>query len=91
MHAAAPPGLKVAYEPAEDDPAVRQLKERGVDLVVACALDALEEGNLSVPILQAGFPSYRHHAFHERPTLGFEGFAGFVDRLAEALSRRTSR
>lgn len=90
-HAAAPPGLKVAYEPAQDDPVVRQLKERGVDLVVACSLDALEEGNLSVPILEAGFPSYRHHAFHERPTLGFEGFAGFVDRLAEALSRRTSR
>ena len=87
-HAPAPPGLPVAYEPAADDAALHRLMDDGVDLVVACHLDALEQGEQSVPVLQAGFPSYRHHAFHERPSLGFEGFAGFVDRLAEALSRR---
>ena len=51
----ATPGLKVAGELSKMT-RVRQLKEREW----TCrgrALDALEEGNLSVPILQAGFPA----------------------------------
>lgn len=75
-------GLRVEHEPPMSDALFERLADK-VDLLVSCRCDAAHP---STPVMEMGFPSYRHHAFFERPTLGFEGFAGFVDRLAEALS-----
>jgi len=41
--------------------------------------------------LEFGFPSHFDHAFHPRPTLGFEGWTCFLDRLAHAFTARRPR
>jgi len=80
-------GLNVLHEPPEEDPATARLLTDGVDLLVACHLRIFTSGpGLPVPVMTFGFPSNGHHAFFERPTLGYSGYTGFVDRLAEALS-----
>lgn len=38
-----------------------------------------------MPAMEFGFPSHFSHALHPRPTLGFEGWACFLDRLAQAM------
>ncbi|MFI5348112.1 MAG: nitrogenase component 1 [Elusimicrobiota bacterium] len=81
-HGGAFGGLRVEHEPPISDALLRRLSE-GADLLVSCHCDA---AGRSTPVMEMGFPSYRHHAFFERPTLGFEGFCGFVDRLGGALS-----
>lgn len=86
-HGGAVEGLRVEHEPPEEDPETFRLLTEGVDLLVACSLRSLREREPAAT-LEAGFPSYRHHAFFERPTLGFDGFAGFLDRLADALAGR---
>ena len=86
-HGGAVEGLRVEHEPPEEDPATFRLLTEGVDLLVACHLRSLQERDPAAT-MEAGFPSYRHHAFFERPTLGFDGFVGFLDRLADALARR---
>lgn len=41
--------------------------------------------------MEFGFPSHFDHALHPRPTLGFEGWTCFLDRLAGALLARSPR
>lgn len=77
-------GLRVLHEPREDDADMRRRMTEGVDLTLACHHPALLGG--AAPVLEMGFPSDGHHAFFERPSLGFDGFAGFVDRMAGALT-----
>ena len=86
-HGGAAEGLPVAHEPSEEDRAAFEPLTEDVDLLVACHLGSLQRRGASAT-MEAGFPSYRHHAFFERPTLGFDGFAGFLDRMSEALARR---
>lgn len=78
-------GLRVEHEPTLGDAHFQRLADEA-ELLVSCHRDAMQP---SIPVMEMGFPSDRHHAFFERPTLGFEGFAGFVDRLAGALSSAT--
>lgn len=80
-------GLRVLHEPPEEDSVTSRLLTEDVDLLISCHLRIFSTGwTLPVPMMTFGFPSYGHHAFFERPTLGYSGYAGFVDRLAEALS-----
>ena len=79
-------GLRVEHEPPVGDALFQRLCG-DADLLVSCHCDFARR---FTPVMEMGFPSYRHHAFFERPTLGFEGFSGFVDRLAGALSSATS-
>ena len=81
-HGGEVPGLRVDHEPPLSDARYQRFCD-GTDLVVSCHCEAVRP---TVPVLEMGFPSYRHHAFFARPTLGFDGFAGFVDRLADALA-----
>jgi nitrogenase molybdenum-iron protein alpha/beta subunit len=85
-HGGAIEGLRVEHEPPEEDKATHRFLTEGVDLLVSCHLRIFSECPPPVPMLENGFPSYRHHAFFERPSLGFEGFAGFVDRMADVLA-----
>ena len=39
-------------------------------------------------VMEFGFPSHFDHALHPRPTLGFEGWTCFLDRVARALTAR---
>lgn len=80
-------GLRVLHEPREDDADMLGALTGGVDLVLACRHPALAARRDGPPVMELGFPSDGHHALFERPELGFSGYAGFVDRMAEALSR----
>ncbi|MDE2492214.1 MAG: hypothetical protein KGM24_15305 [Elusimicrobia bacterium] len=86
-HGGARDGVRVEHEPPEEDPETFRLLTDGVDLLVACHLRSLDGAGGPASRVELGFPSERHHAFFERPTLGFDGFAGFLDRAAEALGR----
>lgn len=81
-------GAPVLHEPREDDAEARRLMNEGVDLRLSCALPALDG---PAPVMELGFPSDGHHALFERPSLGFDGFAGFIDRMAGALSAAERR
>ncbi len=86
-HGGAVEGLTVLHEPPEEDSVTTRLLTEGVDLLVSCHLRIYStEWRLPVPMMTFGFPSYGHHAFFERPTLGYDGYLGFVDRMAGALS-----
>jgi len=87
-HGGALPVARVEHEPPEEDPETFRALTDGVDLLVACHLRSLSRLRGRAAILELGFPSSGHHAFFERPTLGFDGFAGFLDRMADALGRR---
>lgn len=79
-------GLTVLHEPPEEDSVTSRLLTEGVDLLISCHLRIFSTGwRVPVPLMEHGFPSNRHHAFFERPSLGFSGFTGFIDRMAEAL------
>lgn len=86
-HGGAVEGLTVLHEPPEEDETTGRLLTEGADLLVSCHLRIFSTGwRLPVPLMEFGFPSERHHAFFERGALGFSGYLGFMDRLAEALS-----
>ncbi|MBI3564476.1 MAG: hypothetical protein HY079_04690 [Elusimicrobia bacterium] len=86
-HGGAVEGLTVLHEPPEEDALTGRLLTEGVDLLVSCSLRIFSNGwRGDAPVMTFGFPSNGHHAFFERPTLGFNGYAGVVDRLAGALS-----
>ena len=84
------PGVQVLYEPACHSDAVRRLVEAPLDLFVSCWCED-EWRSLRNPMLEFGFPSYRHHALQDRPFLGFDGFLSFVERMADELSRSRRR
>lgn len=85
-------GLRVLHEPPEDDPDMLRLMTEGVDLMLSCHLGVFSDGgSREVPVMEMGFPSDRHHAFFERPALGYNGYTGFIDRMAEAFSSARPR
>ena len=86
QHAGAEAGPRVFYEPPVFSDEVRRLMMTPVDLLVSSWCEA-EWPRVPSPVLEFGFPSYRHHALYERPFLGFNGFLSFVDRMAGELSR----
>lgn len=67
-----------------------RLMSEGVDLMLACHHRVFSDDG-RVPVMEMGFPSDRHHAFFERPTLGYNGYTGFIDRMAEAFSAARPR
>ncbi len=77
----------VLFEPkwSEMSNAVARLVDGGLDLMVASGLVRPFAGG-GVPVVEFGFPSMRQHALFERPHLGFQGWACFVDRLANRLN-----
>lgn len=42
-------------------------------------------------VVEVGFPSHFEHALYPRPTLGFEGWMGMLDRMATAVMHRDRR
>jgi len=83
-------GAPVLFEPFTRSESVQRLLSSPRDLFVACWHE--QEGlETASPILEFGFPSYRHHVLYESPFLGFSGFLAFVDRMADVLSAASRR
>ncbi|MBI4678968.1 MAG: hypothetical protein HY748_15425 [Elusimicrobia bacterium] len=78
-------GIAVLHEPPVSSSEVERLMRAPKDLFVTCWCER-EWPRLAGRVMEFGFPSYRHHALYERPFLGFNGFLGFVERMADALS-----
>ena len=76
----------ILHEPPAFSQEVRRLVQTPLDLFVSCWCEA-ELPGLTLPFVEFGFPSYRHHALFDRPFLGFPGFLSFVERMADELSR----
>lgn len=90
-HGGARAGLSVLHEPSQGSEEVRRLFEAGLDLIVSHGLAAGGLGWDGVPLMEFGFPSYSHHAFFDRPFLGYNGFLAFLERMAEHLARGAAR
>ncbi len=86
MHGGADAPASILYEPPAFSQEVRRLVQTPLDLFVSCWCEA-ELPGLTLPFVEFGFPSYRHHALFDRPFLGFPGFLSFVERMADELSR----
>lgn len=84
-HGGARAGVSVLHEPPERSERVRGLLA-DADIVVSCYREMLagDEGR-GAPVMEFGFPSYRHHVLLERPFLGYDGFLAFLERMAEHL------
>lgn len=87
-------GVLVLHEPAELSGEVDAVLSDDLDLVVSCHRECLDErgrdrkGRPAPPLMEFGFPSYRHHALYERPFLGYGGFLAFLERMADHLASR---
>lgn len=59
-------------------------RERPIDLAIGDTRYC-QRASWIAPVMEFGFPSHFDHALHPRPTLGFEGWMCFLDRVAHAL------
>ena len=85
-HGGAREGAVVVHEPPGRSEETARLLSEDVDLVVSCWRESLDGGGPGrPPVMEFGFPSYRHHALLERPFLGYDGFLAFLERMAETL------
>lgn len=63
---------------------LKRVRNEGVDLLIGNS-DVLKRWGVGIPNLEFGFPSVYHHAFHDRPHLGFAGYTCFVQRMMDAM------
>jgi nitrogenase molybdenum-iron protein alpha/beta subunit len=89
-HAVPATAARILYEPRSSSPEVRQLLGQPLDIFVSCWCEA-EFMRLGFPVMEFGFPSYRHHALDDRPFLGFNGVLAFVERMADQLGAGARR
>ena len=63
-----------------------QARKRGdLDLVIGNALIRQTLANLFIPVVEMGYPSNFHHDLLPRPTLGFQGVLGVIERMLNSL------
>lgn len=79
----------VMFEPkqAAISAEIERLEKVGVDLII-CNTELYQRGGdkLEAPFVEFGFPSNFHHALGDAPYLGFAGWLGFIDRMANAMT-----
>lgn len=86
------PGASVLFEPAERGDQVRKVLGDDLDLLVSCHRDERrEDAGRGVPVMEFGFPSYKHHVFADQPFLGYNGILAFLERMAACLQQGRQR
>jgi len=79
------PPVRLPYHFAAVTREIRAIhQQRPIDLALGDTRYCQHVGRVTTA-MEFGFPSHFDHAFHPRPTLGFEGWTCFLDRMAHAL------
>lgn len=82
------PAVRLPYHFAAVTRELRALhQQRPIDLAIGDTRYCQHVSQVTTG-MEFGFPSHFDHAFHPRPTLGFEGWTCFIDRMAHALLAR---
>jgi nitrogenase molybdenum-iron protein alpha/beta subunit len=83
-------GSKIIFEPNRQQflsELKNVLKKDNIDLIIGDSYipPLIKSENLSIPVIDFGFPSYHYHVLNEEPILGFTGSLCFIQRLANNL------